>query len=212
MERKNCCIFGAGSYSEDELPLPADPLIIAADGGRAYLEKRGLAPHMTIGDFDSLGYVPQGERVVQLNPVKDETDMLSAINLGLEQGCNTFYLYGGTGGRTAHTIANLQLLAMLARRGCRGYLCAGQELFTALHKGSISFSPRSQGYLSVFSLTSRCAGVTERGLKYTLEDALLTYDYPLGVSNEFTGQPASISVQEGVLLLVYTRQAEEVFP
>ena len=49
---------------------------------------------------------------------KDDTDTLAAIRAGLEQGCGLFSIYGGTGGkRLDHTLANLQSLLFLRRRG-----------------------------------------------------------------------------------------------
>ena len=49
----------------------------------------------------------------------------------------------------------------------------------------------------------RAEGVWLRWLKYPLEGAALTCDFPLGVSNEFTGVAGSVSVERGTLLVVY---------
>ena len=67
----------------------------------------------------------------------------------------------------------------------------------------LQFSEMAQGYISVFSYTDRCEGVTVRGLKYELEAATLTNCFPLGVSNEFTGRQASVSITGGIALVVY---------
>jgi thiamine pyrophosphokinase len=56
----------------------------------------------------------------------------------------------------------------------------------------------------VFSAGERAEGVTLKGLKYPLEDATLTCDYPLGVSNEFAGGPAEVTVRDGTLLIAWT--------
>ena len=59
-----------------------------------------------------------GERVRRLPVEKDDTDTLAAVKLGLERGCTDFWIYGGTGGkRLDHTLANLQTLLYLRRRG-----------------------------------------------------------------------------------------------
>ena len=50
-------------------------------------------------------------------------------------------------------------------------------------------------------------GVYERGLKYVLTDAVVTSGCPLGVSNEFTGQPARIVVRSGELLVMWSEDA-----
>jgi thiamine pyrophosphokinase len=56
--------------------------------------------------------------------------------------------------------------------------------------------------VSIFSYTERCGGITLKGLSYPLEDALLDQNFPLGVSNSMIGEPASISVREGRLLVI----------
>lgn len=199
-----CFIVGAGSIAPDlQLSLCPDDLLIAADGGLPAVERMGLVPHLIIGDFDSLGHIPTGTNTVVLPAEKDVTDMHAAIQLGLERGCTRFALYGGTGGRMDHTLANLQLLDSLARQSCRGFLVGDGTVATALHNGSMDFPPSMSGYLSVFCSGAACEGVTLRGLKYELSNARLTPDFPLGVSNEFTGSPAHAEVTSGTLLLLW---------
>ena len=65
------------------------------------------------------------------------------------------------------------------------------------------------GAVSVFSARDKAEGVTLKGLKYPLDNATLTNDYPLGVSNEFTGVPAVISVCEGTLIVIWDRRSED---
>lgn len=207
---KMCFIMGAGEPpAVPPQPRPGD-LLIAADGGYAYLRQHGLEPDLVVGDFDSLGEAPDHPNLIRLNPVKDETDTLSAIQLGQARGYERFLICGGTGGRTEHTIANLQNLAMLAKSGQRGWLVGRDEVFTAISGGSIHFSADSRGFVSVFSMTTESTGVFETGLKYTLTDYTMESTYPIGVSNEFTGKPAEISVKDGILLIIYTMEAEEI--
>ena len=48
----------------------------------------------------------------------------------------------------------------------------------------------------------RAQGVTLKGLKYELTDALITNSFPVGVSNEFIGKEAEITVRDGTLLIL----------
>ena len=80
-----CRIVGAGECKKTDFKKQNGDLIIAADGGCVYLEKAGIVPDIIIGDFDSLGYVPEGNEVVKLNPVKDITDMDAAVNEGIKK-------------------------------------------------------------------------------------------------------------------------------
>ena len=151
-----CHIVGAGERSG----LVPDPgpkdWVIAADGGYARLLALGIPADLVVGDFDSLAWE------------KDETDMLAAIRLGLKKGYRAFYLYGGTGGRTDHTLANLQCLAFLSKRGARGFLFGANEAITAITDGEIAWGPGGRGTVSVFAHGGRAEGVSIRGLKYPL--------------------------------------------
>ncbi len=204
-----CCIFGAGAlYGCERLPEP--PFFsICADGGYEAAQKLGVTPDILIGDFDSLKKESDCKEVIRLKPEKDDTDTLSAVKLALKRGFSDFVFYGCTGGRTDHTIANLQILYELAKRGCRAYLVGNHEIFTCLSNGSVSFSRESQGMFSVFSLSEKSTGVSETGVKYTLDHAEMTNGFPIGVSNEWIGKSAEISVRDGVLLLIYSDQAKE---
>lgn len=199
-----CFIVGAGEVDPRlTLNLRSDDLLIAADGGFSTVEQMGLAPHLVIGDFDSLGDRPDHPNTVALPTVKDETDMCAAIRLGRERGYTRFALYGGTGGRLAHTLANLQLLDGLVQEGCRGFLVGDGTVSTAVHNGELRFPDHMSGYLSVFCTSGRAEGVTLRGLKYELANETLTGSFPLGVSNEFVGTPARVSVENGSLLVLW---------
>lgn len=199
-----CFIVGAGAVAPDlRLHLGKDDLLIAADAGWLAVERMGLVPHLVVGDFDSLGRRPDHPSTVVLPTVKDDTDMHAAIKLGLERGYDRFALYGGTGGRLAHTLANLQLLDGLARQGCRGFLVGDGTVAAAIYNDKLEFPFHMKGYLSVFCASGTARGVTLGGLKYELDRAELTSSFPLGVSNEFAGVSAHVSVEDGTLLVLW---------
>lgn len=205
MNTKICYIVGAGSdYGLGFTPVEGD-LLIAADGGYARTKAAGLEPDLIIGDFDSLGHVPGEDQVVVLPTEKDVTDTWAAIRLGLERGYGRFWLYGCTGGRIDHTIANIQTAAELAEQGMECRIVDQSQIITALSGDTMTFGPAYSGYVSVFAHSDCCSGVTLQGLKYELRDAELTNRFPLGVSNEFTGKPASITVRTGTLIVVFGR-------
>ena len=200
-----CYIVGAGEDYGLDFALQKGDLLIAADGGYARVEKAGFRPDLIIGDFDSLGRIPQADRVITLPTVKDVTDTWAAISLGKERGYRRFYLYGCTGGRIDHTLANVQSLAALAEAGMQGVLVDKSQIITAVSCGTLRFDASAAGYLSVFAVSECCTGVTLRGLKYELDDARLTSSFPLGVSNEFLGIPAEVTVKSGTAVIVADR-------
>lgn len=202
---KKCLIFCAGGFDTLAQTIEPGDLVIAADGGLRHTQTLGLTPDIILGDFDSLGHIPVEAEV---HPVeKDETDAILAIQKGLSLGCDTFYLYGSLDGpRLDHTIANLQSLLYLARHGAVGYLIGQQQIIRSLQAEAVAFPAEFRGILSVFCLGGDARGVCIRGTKYELENGTLTAYFPLGVSNQFTGVNATVSVQEGTLLLLWDRE------
>ena len=200
---KTCVIFCAGAF--DGLAEPLDgACVIAADGGLRHVQALGLTPDVILGDFDSLGYVPDAARVFPVE--KDDTDSMLAVRHGLALGCRRFLLYGALEGpRLDHTVANLQTLQFLADRGAEGYLM-GNSVVTVVKNGKIAFPPVTDGLISVFCMGSDAENVTIRGLQYSLENGRLTAGFPLGVSNHFVGKESEISVQNGSLLVIYDRK------
>lgn len=193
------------------LPPKKNDLLIAADGGLDHLSRRHLTPHLTVGDFDSLGRVPEGDNIIRHPVEKDDTDTMLAVKTGLARGYKIFLLYGCLGGRLDHTYANLQTLLYLARQGAVGFLLGQGVAASVIRNGELKFSASYGGNISVFCPDGEARGVCLSGLHYPLRDAVLTSDFPLGVSNRFTGQPASVSVREGTLLVMWD-QPEGTLP
>ena len=100
-------------------------------------------------------------------------------------------------------MANFQTLAFLADRSCTGYLIGKTQAVTLLENATLTFPETATGYLSVFAYGGKAEGITLRGLHYPLENGSLTPNFPLGVSNQFTGEAATVSVKEGRLLVVW---------
>ncbi len=198
-----CVIFCAGCVELAPEEIGPEDLVIAADGGLKSTQKLGITPNVILGDFDSLGYIPAG---AQVHPVeKDDTDAMLAVRLGLSRGYETFYLYGAMdGSRADHTLANFQLLFFLQKRGAKGYLIGKTQIATVLW-GQTCFPQEAKGLLSLFALGAN-ARVSLQGLQYELEDGLLQPDFPLGVSNHFTGRQACVFVKEGAVLAIYDRE------
>lgn len=201
---RTCVIFNAGGFDSLVEPIGPDDYLLAADGGLIHMDRLGLTPHGILGDFDSLGYVPENARIFPVE--KDDTDSLLAIRQGLQQGCRRFLLYGSLDGpRLDHTVANFQALQFLADRGAQGWLVGRSYLATVLKNGALRFPAGAEGIISVFCMGADAHGVTLKGLQYPMENGVLTAGFPLGVSNHFTGREAAISVESGSLLLLYDR-------
>lgn len=207
-----CAVFGAGDYYDAPI-VPKGAFVIAADGGLDHVRDLGLHADVVIGDFDSLaGPSPApGERTIALPAEKDDPDMLSALKIGWARGCRIFHIHGGLGGRIDHTIANIQLMALLSRHGGIGFLHGDGTIVTALTDGELRFPANDVApgrMVSVFSLTDESQDVNESGLKYRLEHATMTNTRVNGVSNEFLrGVPCAINVHHGTLIVTFPTEA-----
>ena len=201
---RKCVIFCAGHFQG--LAEPLEGITIAADGGLVHMKQLGLTPDVILGDFDSLGYVPQNAKVFPVE--KDDTDTMLAVRKGLEMGCDRFVLYGALEGpRLDHTVANFQTLQFLADRGAQGFLVGKDSIVTVIKNGSLTLPARKEGVVSVFCMGKDAHGVGIQGLQYPLEKGTLTAGFPLGVSNHFVGKAAEISVEDGSLLIVFPIEA-----
>lgn len=199
-----CVIFCAGGFTTLEEPVKDGDYILAADGGFSHVLALGLEPDGILGDFDSLGYVPDSARVYPVE--KDDTDSMLAVRRGLKLGFRRFLLYGCLDGpRLDHTLANLQTLQFLADRGAVGYLIGKDYIVTTVTDAALDFPAEARGLVSVFCMGPDARGVSLTGLHYPLENGTLTPGFPLGVSNHFTGQPARIRVDSGTLLVIWER-------
>lgn len=197
---QTCVVIGAGPVRK--LSVPADAFVICADGGLAAAANYNITPDLIVGDFDSLGIVPKGDNVVIYPVEKDVTDLFIAIEEGLSRGFDRFVFYGCVGGRLDHTLANIQHLQYLAEHGAQGMLVGDKETLTVIKDAAVHFDAKRKGGVSVFSLSEKSEGVTIEGLFYEAKDIPLTNGFPLGVSNHFTGKPATVSVKNGVLLII----------
>ena len=200
-----CIIFCAAGFDSLVEPLGGDDFVIAADGGLEHTEKLGITPNEVLGDFDSLGFTPDGANVFPVE--KDDTDAMLAVRRGLALGYKDFVLYGSLDGpRLDHAVANFQTLQFLADRGAAGCLAGLTTLATVVKEGCIRFPAGRKGTVSVFCLGQDAEGVSLEGLYYPLENGTLTAGFPLGVSNHFTEQEARITVEKGSVLVLWDRE------
>jgi thiamine pyrophosphokinase len=202
---KKCIIIGAGDFT---LPgeISCEDLVIAADGGYDHAKAAGIDPKLFVGDMDSLTIsLPENIEKITFPERKDYTDMNLAYLEGRARGYENFEIYGGTGGRSDHTFANVSLLLKVARDGCRGRMISEGEVYTVIENDKINLTGTCGKYISIFALGGEAHGVSLKGLDYEVENVTLTPDFPLGVSNKFTSREAEISVNNGALLVIYER-------
>lgn len=199
-----CIILCAGERGTiDALsPAPGD-LILCCDGGWDVARELGLVPDLLLGDFDSIqGPLPEGIEILRFPVEKDDTDSMLAVREGLRRGCDAFELYFSLGGRLDHTVANIQTLAFLREAGASGTLFGPRDTVRLLGNETLTLRRDKTRTLSVFAYGGPARGVTLRGVRYPLTDALLTTGFPLGLGNHIVEEEAEVTVADGRLLVV----------
>ncbi len=199
---KKCYIVGAGECSYVPPKPDKDTLLIAADGGYDTLCRLGIKPDLLIGDFDSIKSVPEDIECIRFKVRKDETDMHLAYLEGKRRGCSEFFIYGGTGGRSDHSFANLSLLLYIKKAEDTATLCGSGETFRVIRNEKIKLFGKKGANFSVFAFGREAHGVYVKNAEYEAENATLYPEFPLGVSNAFLDTPAEISVENGSLLII----------
>ncbi len=215
----DCYIFTggqvfAGSLSELSLTPKDTDLVIAADSGYLTARRFGVTPDILLGDLDSLDKsallpheLDELEKIIA-PAIKDDTDTQLAVDTAIERGAENVYIIGGLGGRLDHTLSSVFLLEYIINHGVGCMMTDGRNTVRVLsaygERCSVTVE-KGYKYLSVISLSDICLGVSVSGVFYPLEDARLTRKYSYAVSNEITENFAVISLCEGVLLIIESR-------
>lgn len=197
-----CVIFGGADIEDySAVNVPEGAAVIAADGGYRHCLRLGIKPDCIIGDLDSNEEkLPDDCRVITAPREKDDTDLMMAVKTAFEEHMTFFRIYGADGGRMGHTFASVQTLAYIDSHGGEGELHGNGFVMKACGAGKGILYNDGYKYVSLFSLAER-SELTAKGLKYG-GDIALTSDFPLGVSNEFTGSSAEIEVKSGQILVI----------
>ena len=207
---KTCYIVAAGDDTGINIDKSENDLVIACDAGLEHCRKYSVTPDYVIGDFDSLGFVPESENVILLPVEKDDTDTSFAVKYAMKKGFTRFVILCGTGGRRPeHTYANIALLGFISKNGCEGYLVDKNCIITAITDSVIRFSEKMQGDVSVFAFDSQ-VNVTEKELKYSLDNATVRNTDIVGVSNSFTGKESSVRADNGTLIIYFTGKISDI--
>jgi len=199
----NRCVIIAGSPVFSSVELTSGDYVAAVDSGYLHALSAGITPDLVIGDFDSLDCLPEKKiKIVRSPAVKDDTDTFLAVKHALGLGYKNFLLLGATGGRLDHQTANIAACAFIAEQGGTCEMRDSTNIIYAIKNSKIRLEKKENWSVSVFSYSDKSFGVTLTGLKYALENAALTNTFPIGVSNEFLDDTATVEVKDGILLII----------
>lgn len=175
--------------------------VIAVDGGLHHCDRMGIMPQLIIGDMDSVTpdllsrYSNVPTSVFPKD--KDETDLELALKTLNFTPLDKVTLFGALGLRADHMLYNLHLMRRYPQKL---YIETELDLIFAFNSPvtidcsvgqTVSFIPLGgQGPV---------AGITSRGLKWELNDAVFTKDF-MSISNICLQSPVQVNIQKGDLI------------
>jgi thiamine pyrophosphokinase len=195
--------------SARQLIQPGDSLY-AADGGTRHAMALGLLPSIVIGDLDSLTpderqqLEARGVEIQQYPRDKDKTDLELTLEAAIQTGQGEIRIVGGLGGRLDQTLGNLSLLSdpRLSKYDIRFDDGVEEAFFTRNH---CEIRGKPHEVVSLIPWGAEVTGVFTEGLRWPLHGESLFPDKTRGISNELLGDTASVSVGDGLLLIVHRR-------
>ncbi|AXH04224.1 thiamine diphosphokinase [Lactiplantibacillus plantarum] len=198
------------NYPADLTTIPGP--WVGADRGALRLVKRGIQPVMVVGDFDSIDATELQTvkdalvGAVVVKPDQDHTDTQLAIKSIFEQlQPDEVHLYGATGGRLDHLLANMwlvldpvfrqwapQIKLIDKQNSVRFFLPGDYQITKEADKRYLAFVPLMPMHLTL------------PDEKYQLDAAYNAY--PISwASNEFSGNTGHFSFDAGVLAVIQSR-------
>ena len=197
-EGRHALIFAAApetdySYIRAFLGEHPDALIACADGGLRHARALGLHPDFMISDCDSMSET-EGDEVIRLKPEKDDTDTMLAVKPAWSAGkrSSTSTAAWGAAGRTTPSPISRPCCTWPGGGLRAGCMARGSG--TPPYAAAPSPSPPGTGAFCPCSAWEPTPGTS-------LHHAVLTAEFPLGVSNHFVGRPITVSVRDGSLLI-----------
>lgn len=222
----------SGGHIEDDFALEwlqenKYELLIAADSGMEFLFRNQLVPDVIAGDFDSVGqeayehFVGEGmedascegtwkkdikPEILRLNPIKDDTDTEFVIREAIRRGATSITVLGGTGTRLDHVIGNVHLLGIGLGCNVEIELVDAHNRVRMISSELVLEREKQFGdFVSILPFAGDAKGVTLKGFKYPLDKAVVKSFSSLGISNEIVEDKAVVQVEEGVLLVIESR-------
>jgi thiamine pyrophosphokinase len=210
---KRAIIFYNGDLSDIHRAkeyIKKSDFIICADGGARFVQKLNIVPQVIIGDFDSLP--ESSQRQFEKQPIewvrfpteKNETDSELALNYAIENGFKTIIVFGLFGSRMDHLLTNIFALSYLELKGIKvSFVEGNQEM--QITQDIVQLKGEIGDLISLIPLKGDVKSVTTKNLQYKLKSENLYFGYSRGISNVMTAKTATVSINEGLLLVIHNK-------
>lgn len=189
--------------------------VIGVDRGLKFLYGNQVMPTHIVGDFDSVKpeLVEHYEKQTQVpirkfRPEKDASDTEIALHLAIELGADKVWIFGGTGSRLDHVMANIQILKIAHDHGIKAYLIDANNRISLAEKEVKLYKEDCFGdYFSIFPFGGVVEDISIEGAKYLLSHYRLCPNSSMCVSNELQETEVKITFPTGTIILMETRDS-----
>jgi thiamine pyrophosphokinase len=182
--------------------------VIAADGGSNLLRRLDWLPDLVIGDGDSADSATQawlrqnGVPWQRVPAEKDQTDLELALRHALAASDDPIRIAGAFGGRVDHWLANILLLADPALAG-RDVALISADTRLWLVRDTLEIDGAPGDIVSLLPLAGPARVAHTSGLAWPLQQSVLAFGSPRGVSNHLTAPVARITLAEGMVVCIH---------
>jgi thiamine pyrophosphokinase len=181
--------------------LHAADQLICCDGAADKLIAYGLAPHVIVGDMDSVSPEVSSRyaSIMHRSGDQENNDLTKAVHYCIEKGYPSVSILGATGLREDHTLGNISLMLeyhprievqMLSDYGMFFLVRSGEKVKSFVGEKISVFSPDNSLRL------------TSSGLKYPLNDLQLSNWYRASL-NEAISDSFTLHFDSKQALIVY---------
>ena len=216
----NIGIMGNGpSYLLPDLSLYQSKIDvwIGADRGAFTLLNNQIKVNYAVGDFDSVDHeekkvIKQYARYyAEYPPEKDKTDIEIALLKAFELKPTKIYLFGVTGGRLDHELVNIQLLYSIITKGIEGVVVDKYNMLELTTPNSYKVE-RDDNYpnISFIPYTQQVKGLTLTDFYYPLVNESISWGSTLSISNKLLSNSGTFFYEEGILLLIKSRDISAI--
>lgn len=203
-------VVASGDLADGDERWLDGAMVIAADAGAASLDRLRRVPDRLVGDLDSIPdellarLTTAGVAIDRHPAAKDASDTELALEAAMAAGATEIVLLGAVGGpRLDHQLANVLLLADPALAGRDVRIVHGPTTVRIVRgHGRLALEGSAGDLVTLLPVGGDASGVRIDGVRWPLEDATLRVGRSRGLSNEVVAPPASISLEQGTLLVI----------
>ena len=201
-------VFGGGEIFPEyiEERVQDGDIVVCADSGYKNALSMGVKVDVLVGDFDSLGSIPDGDfELVRVPAEKNSTDTQLAVDIAIERGADEIIIVSSTSGRVDHALSAMAILEYLWTKRIPAVVVNGQNRVRFIHDSGAIIIRSQYKYFSVVTLDKTAKKVSIEGAKYPLVKKDIERGFQFAVSNEIVKNAALITVKKGSVYIIESR-------